>query len=252
MIEELELIEGHARAVAARTAESVEVGPFVALFHPSEEPWLSWASPRGPLGSPESLAAPVAALAAEFAARSRVLRVEFNAALWPTLSRALEAAGLALEVDLPLLGALPGSFRPRPAREVKVRLVGPEDDLAFFGSLMKRGFEAPGKIEPDEIERIRAALVAGTRYALAEHTGLPAASGASSPIAGITEIAAVSTLPTMRRRGAASAVVTFLCAAHFGEGGALAWATCGDAAGYALFQELGFLDLGVRSSWRRR
>jgi ribosomal protein S18 acetylase RimI-like enzyme len=251
VLDQLPRIEAHARRIAARVAQVqvVPVGPFEALFHPSDEPWLSYAVPIGPLGAPETLAGPIAELTRTFRGRGRPVRLEFCAGLWHTLPAALEAAGLVPEAELPLLGCAPATFRPRAPRDARVKWVAADDDLAFLGSLMKRGFETPGRIEPEEIERLRDALGAGTRYAMAELVGLPAASGCSSPDAGTTEIAAVSTLPTMRRRGAASALASFLVAEHFAAGGDLAWLTCGDAAAYALFQSLGFDDLGLRVSF---
>jgi GNAT superfamily N-acetyltransferase len=242
-------IEEHARLVASRTRETVDVGPFVALLGADDDPWLSWAVPRGSLGPSRELTAPLAELARLFAARGRRLRVEFAAALHPQLPEALREAGLAPELELPLLACAPAGFRPRPHRDVRARWFAPGDDPAFLGSLMKRGFEAPGRIEPEELDRIVAGAASGTRYAIAEHTGLPAASGCSSPAASVTEIAAVSTLPTMRRRGAAAALVGFMTAAHFDAGGTLAWCTAGDDAAYGLFSSLGFDDLGVRMSW---
>src|SRR5687768_16302272 len=237
-------IEEHARLVASRTCDAVESGPFTALFGADDDPWLSWAVPRGSLGAARELVGPLRELGALFAARGRRLRVEFAGALHPQLPEAMREAGLVPELELPLLACGPAGFRPRPHRDVKARWFAPGDDSAFLGSLMKRGFEAPGRIEPEEIERLLAGVASGTRYAIAEHTGLPAASGWSSPVETVTEIAAISTLPTMRRRGAAAALASFMTAAHFEAGGTIAWCSAGDNAAYGLFSSLGYDDLG--------
>jgi|SRR5688572_8609603 len=244
-------VEEHARRVAARGREEVVVGPFAALFHPSPEPWLSLAIPIGPLGPAADLAEPVAALAAAFAERARVPRVELCAGLWPTLPAALEAAGFRPETEAPLLLATPDSFHPRHHPDANIRWVESEADLAFLGSLMKRGFEADGKIEPEEIAALAEAQAAGTRYAIAWLAGLPVASGCTSPIGAVTELAALSTVPPQRGRGAGAALASFLAESHFASGGTVAWIAAGDDACYGLFSALGFTDAGLRKTFSR-
>jgi GNAT superfamily N-acetyltransferase len=245
----LHQVEEHARRVAARGREEVIVGPFAALFHPAPEPWLSMAVPIGPLGSAEELAEPIAALAAAFAARGRLLRVELCAGLWPTLPPALERAGLHSETEAPLLLGTPDGFRPRQRPDVQVRWVDSEAELPFLGSLMKRGFEAEGKIEPDEVAALAEAHAAGTRYAIAHLDALPSASGCSSPIGAVAELAALSTVPAQRGRGVGAALASFLAEQHFAAGGELVWISAGDDACYGLFSALGFIDAGLRRTF---
>ncbi len=261
---ELALVEDHVRRVAARGREEIVVGPFAALFHPDPEPYLSLAVPivsygpegeAAPLGPAADLAEPLAELATLFAARGRPLRAEFSGGLWPTLPAALEAAGLRPETEAPLLVGTPAGFRARHHPGAQVRWVeaapggAGAGDLAFLGSLMKRGFEADGKIEPEEIAALTQARAAGTRYAIAYLGALPCASGCSSPIGRVTELAALSTVPPQRGRGAGAALASFLTERHFEDGGTVTWVSAAGEACYGLFSALGFADMGLRLTY---
>ncbi len=53
----------------------------------------------------------------------------------------------------------------------------------------------------------------------------------------------------MRRRRVASALVAFLCRAHFAGGGDLAWAQAAEPVFWGLLSGLGFHDAGVRARY---
>ncbi len=174
-------------------------------------------------------------------------RFELSLLLWPDLPPLLGEAGFRLEEQTPLLVLRAGSLRPAAGA---VRWVRADEDLAYIGSVMRQGMEIRGgPPTPDEQAELRAHLEAGLRLAYAELDGRPAATGSSFPLGRTTEISALSTLPTQRRRGAARAVASFLAAEHFAAGGDVAWAATDDPRAHGLLQSLGFDDAGPRVSY---
>jgi GNAT superfamily N-acetyltransferase len=240
MRDTLAAVEEHARALAARGGDRVEVGPFDALFDRAPD-GPAYASPARPTGAPEALRAGLDALAALFAARDRPLRVEFSLLAWPELPPALAAAGFVPEEESPLLVCTPAGFAPRPAGDLALRWA---DGDAFLAQVMRQGFELRGAATDLELPG------APVRYAYAERDGRPAGSGCSTPVGATTEISAVSTLPAQRRRGVAQRLVSFMADAHFAAGGRVAWACAPDPRAAALLQSVGFDDAGVRVAWR--
>jgi len=211
-------------------------------------PELSHAAPLAPVDDADALAAEIAAVTQAFIDRGLRPRFELSLLRWPDLPPMLVRAGYALEEQTPLLAAGPESFRPRPG--AAVRWVRPDEDLAFFGSVMRQGLEVRGGApSPEEVAELRAGMTAGLRLAYAELDGLPAGTGCSFPIGPATEISTVSTIPTRRRRGVAAAVVSFLAGEHFAGGGTLAWAATHEPAAHGLLQSLGFDDAGTRVSY---
>jgi hypothetical protein len=236
-------VEAHARAVATLDCDVVAVGPFDALFARGPD-GPAYASPARPTTDQDGLRSDLAALARLFAERGHRLRVEFALLAWPELPPALEALGLEPEEETPILVCAAAGFRPRPAGDLGVRWVGGSDDPAFIAQVMRQGFEvrgaAPGLTLPG----------APVRVAYAELDGRPAGTGCSTPIEGVTELSAISTLPSQRRRGVAIRLTSFLAGAHFAAGGELAWAASPGPHVAALLQTLGFDDAGVRVSWK--
>jgi GNAT superfamily N-acetyltransferase len=236
--------EAHARATAVLAAESREVGAFTLLVDAGE----AYAVVREPPADP---AADVAALRGAFAELGLPVRLELAQLLWLDLVPQLLENGLEPDEDAPLFVAVPDRLSPSPPGPVAVRWVDPGENLAFIGSVMRQGLEIRGgPPTEDELAGLRAGLQGPVRLALAQLAAAPAGTGSSTPVAGVTEIAAVSTIPTVRRRGVASALVSFLCRQHFAAGGELAWACTGDPAAAAMFYKLGFEDGGVRVSFR--
>src|SRR5687767_15913028 len=91
-------LEANARDSTAQLCDVVDVGPFRAFLHPTQDlPWLSYVMPVAEPGDAGDVAAALATLRPLFATRKRVLRFEFSDVLWPTLPALLEAAGLELE-----------------------------------------------------------------------------------------------------------------------------------------------------------
>lgn len=243
MKNEVARVDAHARAVAALTTEPVEVSFFTAFF----DDGLAYAVPGTVPGDADAIDAGVGALFEEFARRGAPVRIELSLLASRNLPAVLAARRLAAVDESPLFICRVGSLRPR--REgARVRWVGPGDDPAFVASLMRQGFELRGP-SGDAAAALAASLAGPLRLAFAERDGAPAGSGVSTPLGGTTEIASVSTLPNLRRRGVASALTSFLVEDHFASGGDLAWACAPDMRAAALLLDLGFEDAGLRTAF---
>jgi hypothetical protein len=235
--------------MASLTCEEHVVGAFSVFLHPDAASPLTHAVPRAPVESADALDAEVAAVLAFFREHGRRARFEFCLMPWGNLPATLTQAGLVLDEEAPLLVCTPDRFRPRAAGLTQIRRVGPRDDLAFLAALMRQGFEVRGVISADDVAGLEHGLEKGLRYVVAKIDGAPAGSGCSAPSGDTMELTAISTLPTMRRRGVAAQVASFLLAEHFDAGGTVAWACAGSDAAYALLQNLGFVDAAVRASY---
>lgn len=154
---------------------------------------------------------------------------EWVVELVPGLAGAARRAGLRVEENPLLVLRDPARLSDRrPPGEVEIRLVGPDDDLALIRAVPAVGFSypgtAPGAVGVEalpaaaaarrssarldfERERLRRGL---TVVAAAFADGSPVAYGAHQPVAGVTEIVGVATLPAFRRRGLGVALTAFL------------------------------------------
>src|SRR5450759_580278 len=112
-------IQAQMRAVAHRQYEAFCAPPFTLFFHATDPlPFFNYAIPDAPFAHAApfaNLAASLARLRAEFAARRRVPRFEFVEACAPDLSAALETHGFILENRAQLMVCPRGSERVAPA-----------------------------------------------------------------------------------------------------------------------------------------
>jgi len=134
--------------------------------------------------------------------------------------------------------------------------VAPDDaDLARITATVSLGFGSPGTeigpIGPSDrdaaavaetgVERLRERLGSGlTVMAVAEDGSGPVAAGSHQPIAGVTEVVGVATLPTARRRGL-GALVTAALVDDARSGGARAvFLSAGSADVARVYEKVGF------------
>ncbi|MBW4679309.1 MAG: GNAT family N-acetyltransferase [Microcoleus vaginatus WJT46-NPBG5] len=256
MLERLKRISQSVNLVAAQGREAITVGPFQALLDPSTDMiWLNYAVPIAPLGSAREVAESLTELRRVFAERQRTIRFEFIEALWPTLSGALEEAGLQLQARQPLMLCTPADFQPFHAPEVRVhRLTDTHKDiLTKYLSIQSESFNFEEANEPpstEMIEQLREHLQRGSwRCAMATLEGMPAGGGCTMPWERLCELAGVGTLPSMRRRGVAATLCSFLVQDHFDCGGDLVWLSAGDAVAQALYQKIGFSGVNTQLNY---
>ncbi len=246
--------ELNAIAAASRSRDVIECGPFQALLDPNTDMiWLNYAVPVGSLDSPADVADALPKLRHIFHERQRVLRFEFNALPWPTLTSTLAAAGLELQARHPVMVCTPAIFRPLVAPGVAVQILDinvSDTELAAFVAIRDESFGTEDTSMTQAIIQLRNDIAAGVyHYALATLDGFPAGIGGIAPIAGVGEVTAIATRPALRRRGVAATVTSELLRHLFGSGGTLAWLSAGDAIAQATYTRVGFATIDERMNY---
>jgi GNAT superfamily N-acetyltransferase len=219
-------LEAYYDSVPRRFARTEECGPFT-LFLGEPGGWTYYARPR--LGghdpfTPDTVTAAVARLGEVGLPQA----VEWVHETTPALLDAVRSTGLFELEELPLLaldGDLTVTTPPLPDG-VTVRLLGPEDVDAVAASRAvsgvgfdlegtARGVTGPAErdaaLQPAQ-QRVLDLLAEGAlRIAVAEHAELgQLATGRTLPLAGVTEVMGVATLPSARRQGLGAAVTAAL------------------------------------------
>jgi len=218
----LEQIENYYDAVPRASADAEDLGPFTLFV--SRGGWPYYARPRRGYAGPAAIVQDVLRVRALQRERDLPESFEWVDDLVPGLVEVVEQAGLPVE-RLPLM-ALTGPVAAAPVSGVRVRIVAPDDpDLARITATVSLGFDSPGTeigpIGPSDrdaaavgnadLERLRERLRSGlTVMAVAEDESGPVAAGSHQPVAGVTEVVGVATLPTARRRGLGALVTAAL------------------------------------------
>lgn len=236
--------EANTKATAPNR-DTVEVGPFLLMLSPSTPlQWLNNAAlvDRSAHVGPAEIEAMVAA----FKARDRMPRMELFSGLHESLIRQLQDTGFKVESEMPLMVCTPEAFRPQRLAGARLERVRPDGDVETVMRIVDVAFEHDEPLTPSRIEAHRRSLEKGTiRTALCYLDDQPAAVASMVVAEGVGELAGVGTLPEFRRRGAASAVSTFLMEQFFQDAG-LAWLSAGDPTAQAVYDRLGFELIGTQ------
>jgi GNAT superfamily N-acetyltransferase len=171
-------------------------------------------------------------------------------------------AGLHVR-EHPLLVLDPTQHRHLPElTDVAFRLVTAEDDLATPGAIASVAFTSPGtsvelagtpelaavaaRRTPDAIAFEQARLIAGWTIMVAAYVDeQPVAVGSHQPVANMSEVVGVATLPALRWRGIA-AVLTDMLVEDAGRRGVLTvFLSAGDVAVARVYERLGFWRLAT-------
>ena len=198
-------------------------------------------------------------------ARQRELGVreafEWVAETTPSLAGAATAAGLEVR-QVPLLALEPAAWSPASAPAgVAVRMLGADDPaLAGAQAAVELAFAAAdpvlGAAGPEERdlaatrlgdlgflrERLRGGL---TAMAVAEGEAGPLGAGSHQPVGDVSEIMAVGTLPSARRRGIGAAVTGRLVEHARERGAELVFLSAADDAVARMYERLGFRRIGT-------
>jgi GNAT superfamily N-acetyltransferase len=218
----LEEIEDYYDAVPRPAADSEDLGPFTLFV--SRGGWPYYARPRRGYAGPPATVQDVLEVRARQRQRDLPESFEWVDQLVPGLGEVIERAGLPVE-RLPIMSLI-GPGAAVPVSGVRVRIVAPDDpDLARITATVALGFGSPGteigpigpsdrdaaSINAKGVENLRQRLRSGlTVMAVAEDASGPVAAGSHQPIAGVTEVVGVATLPTARRRGLGALVTAAL------------------------------------------
>ncbi|MFI8895708.1 GNAT family N-acetyltransferase [Streptomyces paradoxus] len=260
----LDRLEAYYDAVPRHGARAEDHGP-LTLFVREGQGWPFYARPArgwsGPLRATD---------VQKVRARQRELGIpqsfEWVAETTPTLRAAAEESGLVVH-EHPLMVLDPGT----PAAHVdgvpgsvSVRIIG-ADDPTLPGALAvpHLAFAEPGTQvglagTPQLAEVIDACVADGTveRAMLRIREGLTVAAaavedgavlsaGQHQPLAGVSEIVGVGTLPAARRRGLARAVTAALVADARSRGAATVFLSAGDDDVARVYARLGFRTIGT-------
>lgn len=248
----LEEIEDYYDAVPRPGADAEDVGPFTLFV--SRGGWPYYARPRRGHGGPPATVGDVREVRARQRERDLPESFEWVDELAPGLVEVVERAGLRVE-QLPLM-ALVGPIAASPVSGVRVRIVPPEDpDLGRINTTVLLGFGSPGTeigpVGPSErdsaaagaagVEILRDRLRSGlTVMVVAEDASGPVAAGSHQPIADVTEVVGVATLPTARRRGLGALVTAALVADARAAGVRTVFLSAGSADVARVYQKVGF------------
>ena len=257
--EELLRIEAYYDA-APRSAARVEESPPLRLFARVGAGWPYYARPA--LGADASTVF-LPEHVTRVRQRQRELGLpesfEWTHEIAPGLRAAVEATGL--EVHAHPLMVLDPVARQRQAAldDLSVSLVTPDvpdHELTRSWAVAAVGFALPGTgAGPAGIEALSAEIPStpaqlahrrervrrgDTVMAVARTPDGPVATGAHQPVADVTEIVGVATLPAFRRRGIGAAVVDLLIEDALHRGVRTIFLTAGDDAIARVYHRLGF------------
>jgi ribosomal protein S18 acetylase RimI-like enzyme len=251
----LERIEQYYDAVP-RAAARVEAHGPLRLFVSERVPWPYYARPAGG----EIGAADVAAVRRRQWTLGVPEAFEWVVDLAPSLGPAARATGLEV-FELPLMAL----ERPlaAPAVDARLRRLEPGDpELAASRAVADIAFGAPGTALGDAGPRERDAALAGfpegrlaavrermaagrTVTIVAEDDDGVLAVGSHQPVADVTEVVGVGTLPSARRRGLGTAVTAALVADARSGGADVVFLSAGSDDIARVYERLGFERVGT-------
>jgi len=250
----LDRIERYYDAVPRQAARVEEIGPFTLFV--STAGWPYYARPR--LGWADAFTADDVDRVRQ---RQRELGVpeafEWVDETTPGLLVAARAGGLAVaELPLQVLGG--DGIRAEAQPDVTVRLLEPDDPaLAAAQAVAAVGFAAGGTAigsagiaerdeavsrQPDpEHHQLRDRIKRGvTVVAVAEDTTGPIGIGSHQPVAGVSEVVGVATLPVARRRGIGAAITAELVADARRQGVEIVFLSAGSDDVARIYERVGF------------
>lgn len=213
-------IQGYLRALATRRQLSERVGPFLAGYDAhSDLVYRNYAIPdNGAEPTPDEIQALIAA----FERRQRTPRLEYVPVAAPAVEGSLLAAGFVIEGHYPLMTVTPGTARELPEPQgIELLLATSDEELRGGATVQNIAYDEPAAPTEHDVARLRSAVEAGGVVALARDaaTGAPVGAGqCTTPIEGVTEVAAIGVVPEYRRRGVAGAITSLLVRAAFAAG----------------------------------
>ncbi len=243
-------LQDYLRSAAALSHGVYACPPFHLYLHETDAfRFFNYAIPERPL---DALAtAQLEALRTAFAERARTLRIEYLHEYAPLLRVALDALGVPLEGENPLLVCTPETWvsvaGPEGLQCLRLTPDSGEQDIADYIETQSRGFGDEGRgASTERIADLRRRLSLGNGAFLARVGEKPVAVGATTaPLNGFTELVGIATLPKYRRQGIAGALTALLAADAFAHGVHTAFLTASDEDASRVYQRSGFRRVGT-------
>ena len=242
----IDRIQDYLRHAAAISYEAVDVAPFKAFFHRTNDlVFFNYAIPDQDVT--DDISEPLAELRAAFREYGRRPRWEFLEEYAPNLGPALRAAGFVEDARLQLMTCgvetLVAVAFPPGMEIVEVTPHSPREDVFDFQMTQQRGFNPFASTVPTDAEIAEFIDTrSGNRSFLARIDGEPASAGSySAPFDGVCEIAGIATLSPFRRQGIASALTAHVTRSAFAHGVEIACLTAGDASAGRVYERIGFV-----------
>lgn len=246
----IEELQNYLRRTAARSKRVIECLPFHLYLHPTDDfRFFNYAIPDAPVSNVDPSV--LTALRQVFDAHYRELRFEFLREYSPELPAALDALGVPLESENPLLVCTAASWRgvqvPDGLAIDRLTPGSADDDLAASIETVSRGFGDVGRdATPEKVADLRRRIGLGNASYLARIDGHPVAVGTyTPPLDGLTELVGIATLPEYRRRGIAGAITARMAQDAFAEGVTTAFLTAADDDASRVYQRAGFWRIGT-------
>ena len=254
MIDHSEIIriQGYLRESARLIYESMGLPPFTLFFHPTNTfKYFNYAIPDDDSAGVQATV--FQAMRKAFQERGRTARLEFFEAFAPGLPAALRKNGFLEEARQWSMLCTPSSLRPVPPVDGLVitdldRKASWEDTREFI-AVQGEGFNPQGKTRPTEteiqhkLERLRSG---SSRALLARINDQPvSAAEFGKPIAGVTEITGIATLPDYRRRGLAAQLTAQALKIAFSMGVQTACLTAADENAGHVYAKVGFSPFSI-------
>lgn len=241
----IDRIQDYLRHAATISYEAVDVEPFTAFFHRSDDLiFFNYAIPDHDITG--DVSEPIAELRAAFREYGRRPRWEYVEQFAPNLGPALLAAGFEEDARLQLMTCTDDTLVdvPLPAgmELVEVTSQSPREDIYDYKLTQQRGFNPLADTVPSDAD---IADFIDTRTGnvsfLARVDGKAVcAGGYSAPYDGVCEIVGIATLTPYRRQGFASVLTAHITRTAFERGVEIACLTAGDANAGRVYERLGF------------
>jgi ribosomal protein S18 acetylase RimI-like enzyme len=239
--------------MAASTDGGERVGPFTCFIDATTANiWRNHAVPD--TGATPS-ADDIAALVAFYERHDRTPRLEYVPAAAPEVEPALVAAGFTVEGRSPLRGCEPGEAIDLPVPDgIAFALATSDADLLDVARMQNIAYGDPAPAGPDDVARLANTNRHGGIVGIARDTVTGEAVGAglcTGIRAGATELAAVATAASHRRRGIASSLTVMLARTMHERGAALVWLEQEPDLPHRIYDLAGF-SIGGEKLWISR
>jgi GNAT superfamily N-acetyltransferase len=231
-------IEAYYDAAPRSAADAEDIGAFTLFV--GRGPWAYYARPR--LG----LSVDVTARDVhELLDRQRELdvptEIEWQPAAAPSLAQACTKAGMTVHTFPVMVHA-----GPAPDAAQDVRLLRPGDDVADVLATQQHGFGAPAEVDDAAAAHLRALVASGhTRVAVAPREADPICVGMHNPLAQVSEVVGVATVPPHRRQGWAGQVIRSLVADAYALGVETVFLSAATDDVAHVYERVGFTTVGT-------